>query len=107
MKQRNPHARALRDPRFRPRQVKPRKGRGSYSRKARSPKSESGPVRAHARPRQGSSHATSATGPAMGNGAARGSRLRAVRRRILVAATGSHSARRRAQPFSASARPAR
>lgn len=52
MKQRNPHARALRDPRFRPRRVKPRKGRGSYTRKARSAKRESGPAREVARPQQ-------------------------------------------------------
>jgi stalled ribosome alternative rescue factor ArfA len=38
MKHRNPAARVLRDPRFRPRVVKPRKGRGSYTRKARSPR---------------------------------------------------------------------
>ncbi len=43
MKQRNPQARALRDPRFRPRAVKPRKGRGSYTRKARSAKRADGP----------------------------------------------------------------
>jgi len=42
VKQRNPHARALRDPRFRPRLVKPRKGRGSYTRKPRSAKRASG-----------------------------------------------------------------
>jgi len=52
VKQRNPHARALRDPRFRPRRVKPRKGRGSYTRKARSPKSQSGPFGAGLRLRQ-------------------------------------------------------
>ena len=38
MKHRNPAARALRDPRFRPRVVKPRQGRGSYTRKPRSPR---------------------------------------------------------------------
>ncbi len=52
MKQRNPHARALRDPRFRPRHVKPRKGRGSYTRKTRSLKHESGSLAAPARAQQ-------------------------------------------------------
>jgi len=42
VKQPNPHARALRDPRFRPRVVKPRKGRGSYTRKPRSAQRASG-----------------------------------------------------------------
>lgn len=42
MKQPNPQARALRDPRFRPRVVEPRKGRGGYTRKPRSARRASG-----------------------------------------------------------------
>lgn len=42
MSRRNPGARALADPRYRPRIVRPRKGKGSYRRKTRSGKAASG-----------------------------------------------------------------